>query len=251
MDHDLAHLRAEYGATPLRAVDAGTDPMALFAAWFAAARERADLPEPNAMSVATVGADGSPSARMVLLKAVEVERAAFTWYTNLESRKATEALPGGLAALCIWWAGAPATDGVPGRQVRMVGRVEPVARADAAAYFARRPEEAQRGAAVSRQSRVIASRAELDARAAALATPITLPDDWGGLRLVADELEFWQGRAGRLHDRIAFLRVDDQSGLPISAAGVEAAGGAEALEAAGTRVSDPHGATWVRVRLQP
>jgi pyridoxamine 5'-phosphate oxidase len=245
-EDELARLRVEYDATGFGASDAGTDPMALFGAWFAIARAERAVPEANAVAFATAGADGTPSNRMVLLKAVDDARAAFAIYTNLESRKAREALGGsGRAALCWWWPGAP------GRQVRAVGQVELVDRATAAAYFATRPREAQAGAISSHQSRVIGHRDELESRAAALSSgDLELPATWGGLRVVADELEFWQGRAGRLHDRISFLRCAPDGSIASSAA-VDAAGGDAALRAAGTVVSDAHGARWLRVRLQP
>jgi pyridoxamine 5'-phosphate oxidase len=244
VDPDLAHLRVEYGRTRLCAADAGDDPMVLFGSWFARARDDDAAPEANAMSLATAAPDGTPSVRMVLLKEVDVRRASFTWYTNLDSRKAREART--TAALCWWW------PGTPGRQVRAVGRVEEISREEAAAYFATRPGGARVGAAASEQSRPVASRAELDARAAALDAPtVELPERWGGLRLVADELEFWQGQAGRLHDRIAFLRLDPDSGAIVSAAAAAGAGGAEALLRSGTVVADRQGVSWLRVRLQP
>jgi pyridoxamine 5'-phosphate oxidase len=248
VNDDIATLREEYDAEPLDAAELGSDPMSVFARWFAdsrAAQEAHRSPEANAMALATVGADATPSVRMVLLKAVDEERASFIWYTNLASRKSTEAHAAGHAALCFWWPG-----GEP-RQVRAVGRVGDVDRAAAAAYFDSRPTDARVGAAASRQSRPIASRQALDARTASIdPTTLTLPDDWGGLQLVADELEFWQGRHGRLHDRITFLRLDG-AGEPASIAAVVAAGGIEALRAAGEVVTDRHGTRWLRVRLQP
>jgi pyridoxamine 5'-phosphate oxidase len=205
---------------------------------------------------------------MVLLKTVDEAAGAFGWFTNLGSRKAREAVGSGLAALCWYWPGASS------RQVRAVGRVEELDSIEAARYFATRPIEAQVGAIVSAQSRPVASRAELDRRAAALTDvdavaggagdgsasdatvgALVMPADWGGLRLVADELEFWQGRQGRLHDRISFLRLD-AAGIPLSRAAITAAGdtpeaGLAALRSAGTVVTDPHGTSWLRVRLEP
>lgn len=245
MHDDLAGIRVDYAGDGFHAADAGNDPMTLFGAWFEHASGRSGVAEPNAMSLATSGVDGTPSVRMVLLKGVDDATASFTWFTNLASRKAVEATARGAAALCWWWPGEP------GRQVRAVGRVEAVARDAARAYFDRRPADARVGALASRQSRAVADRATLDARAAALdPTAVELPEDWGGLRLVADELEFWQGRTGRLHDRIAFLRLD-AAGTICSRAGAQAGGGDEVLHAAGTIVTDPHGATWLRVRLEP
>jgi pyridoxamine 5'-phosphate oxidase len=242
---DLAGFRVDYAGDGFHAADAGTDPMALFAAWFRDASARETVAEANAMSLATAAVDGTPSVRMVLLKSVDPVVAAFGWYTNLESRKATEALTTGRAALCWWWPGSP------GRQVRAVGRVKAVDRTTSAAYFDRRPAEARVGAAASRQSRAVVDRATIEARAAGFdPDAVELPASWGGLRLVADELEFWQGRAGRLHDRITFLRLDDGEQI-VSRAAASAAGGDDAVHAAGTIVTDAHGARWLRARLEP
>lgn len=245
MTDELATLRVDYDGGGLAAADAGADPMALFAAWFDDARRRDEVGEPNAMALATSTSNGTPSVRMVLLKGLEAERAGFVWYTHLGSRKAREVRATGHAALCWWWPGAP------GRQVRAVGRVEDVERATVERYFASRPPAARVAAACSRQSRAVAARAQLEARiAGADPEQVTLPDDWGGLRLVADELEFWQGRSGRAHDRITFLRLD-AAGDPTSAAGIDAAGGIQVLRAAGTVVGDSHGTQWLRARLDP
>jgi pyridoxamine 5'-phosphate oxidase len=182
---------------------------------------------------------------MVLLKAVDDAAASFGWHTNLESRKANECLRSGAAALCWWWPGEP------GRQVRAVGRVERLERDASREYFERRPRIARVSAVASHQSRAVADRATIDARAAAIdPETVELPDTWGGLRLVADELEFWQGRTGRLHDRITFLRLGDD-GVVRSRAAAAAAGGDDALRAAGTVVVDPHGTSWLRARLEP
>lgn len=245
VDDDLQQLRVEYHGNGLSTGDAGSDPMGRFGAWFADARERPDVAEPNACTFATAAADGTPSARMVLLKQVDPERAAFAIYTNLDGRKATEACAAGRAALCWWWPGAP------GRQVRAVGRVEPVDRADATRYFGSRPVAARVGAAASPQSRALEDRAWLDERAAAIdPDAVDLPPRWGGLWVVADELELWQGRPGRLHDRIAFLRIGPDGEL-LSRAGVDAAGGEERVRATGTAVVDPYGVPWLRLRLAP
>jgi pyridoxamine 5'-phosphate oxidase len=245
VNEELARRRVEYEGAGFGAAEAGEDPMARFAAWFSQAAEEPATAEPNAMSLATAATDGTPSVRMVLLKAVDHETASFTCYTNLDSRKAREAFSRGRAALCWWWPGAH------GRQVRAVGRVEHVSREDAAAYFATRPEAARVGAAISRQSRAIRDRAELDARLAAIdPARVELPDGWGGLRVLADELEFWQGRTGRLHDRITFLRLDAEGGI-VSHAGADAAGGEDLVRELATPVTDPHGTRWLRLRLEP
>ncbi len=219
--------------------------MALFVAWFEQASVRDSVAEPNAMSLATSTVDGTPSVRMVLLKAVDPVAAAFGWHTNLESRKAREAAATGHAALCWWW------PGVPGRQVRAVGTVAEISRDTSRAYFERRPIEARVSAVASHQSRAVADRRTLDERVAAIdPDAVELPERWGGMRLVADELEFWQGQPARLHDRISFLRLGDDDRIR-SRAGAQAAGGDDAALAAGVIVTDPHGTRWLRVRLEP
>ena len=245
---DLAGIRIDYDGAGFFAADAGDDPMALFGAWFDHASTLETVIEPNAMALATSAADGTPSVRMVLLKAVDEATASFGWHTNLLSRKAVEGLGAGSAALCWWW---PGDGGRHGRQVRAVGRVVRLDRDASRAYFERRPPEARVSAIASHQSRAVTNRATIDARAAALdPNAIDLPDTWGGLQLVADELEFWQGRSARLHDRITFLRLDEDRAVR-SRPAAEAAGGDDALLAAGTIVTDPHGTTWLRSRLEP
>ncbi|MCW2949731.1 MAG: Pyridoxine/pyridoxamine 5-phosphate oxidase, partial [Thermoleophilia bacterium] len=160
-DPELAALRVEYPSQGLEPELLGDDPMAAFLTWFEAARasdaSRAEI-EANAMALATTAPDGTPSVRMVLLKHVDEQHAGFTWFTNVESRKAREAHATGRAALCWWWPGA-----VP-RQVRAVGGVEPVDRQTSATYFTTRPVAAQAGAAASHQSRAVASRSMFEAR---------------------------------------------------------------------------------------
>jgi pyridoxamine 5'-phosphate oxidase len=245
MHENLSDLRIDYADEPFGSAAAGKDPMGCFAAWFDDAMRRSTVVEANAVSLATGAADGTPSVRMVLLKHVDPARAAFAVYSNLDARKAREAAASGRAALCWWWPGDPA------RQVRVVGRVESVDRERAQAYFATRPLAARVGAAASEQSRAISSRAELDERIGAVdPSTLELPDRWGGIWIVADEIELWQGRRGRVHDRITFLRVDE-TGSPLSGAGVDAAGGEQRLREAGTMVTDPHGTRWLRARLAP
>lgn len=245
MNDDLAAIRIDYAGAGFGAADAGDDPMALFGAWFAHAGRLDSVVEPNAMALATSSTDGIASVRMVLLKSFDATAAAFRWHTNLESRKAVEALATGSAALCWWWPGEP------GRQVRAVGRVGLLDRDASREYFARRPIEARVSAVASRQSRAVADRATIDTRAAAIDPEnIALPEGWGGMQLIADELEFWQGRMARLHDRITFLRLREGDVVRSRPAAV-AAGGDEALHAAGTIVTDPHGTRWLRARLEP
>ena len=197
----LADRRLDYRRDGLVETDAGTDPFALFATWFAdAAEAQAGTPEePHAMSLATVNSEGIPSIRTVLLKGFT--DAGFVWFSNYESRKGLELAATGVAALNFRW-------GALERQVSARGLVTRVDAADSDTYFASRPRGSQIGAIVSPQSRVIASREPLEAAAAALeAGPdeaIVRPAHWGGFRLVPDEIEFWQGRSSRLHDRLRY-----------------------------------------------
>ena len=196
--------RVEYPreAVPGFHVDQVPDPLALFHAWLAEVVE-AELPEPNAASLATADERGRPSARMVLVKSVDPDGARF--YTNLQSRKARELAANPQAALLFAWLAAH-------RQVRLVGQVQRLPRPQAEAYFATRPRDAQIGAWASRQSHEM-SRAELDERVSALQAHfadterIPMPDFWGGYLMVPDEVEFWVGRRSRLHDRIVFDRT--------------------------------------------
>ncbi|WP_205698266.1 pyridoxamine 5'-phosphate oxidase [Conexibacter sp. SYSU D00693] len=168
--------------------------------WIADAVE-GGIGEPNAMTLATASADGVPSARTVLLKGLDAR--GLVWFTNLRSRKGREAAENPRAAITIAW--------VPlARQVLATGIVEPVSDEDSDAYFASRPRGSQLGAVASPQSEVVASRAQLDELLAAAAarfpegTPVQRPAHWGGLRLVPDAVEVWQGRPDRMHDRLRF-----------------------------------------------
>ncbi len=184
------------------------DPITQFRAWFDAAVESGvDLP--HAMTLATVGADGKPSARMVLLKGIDQRGLAF--YTNYGSRKARELETNPRAALVVCWTGLE-------RQVRVEGGVSRVDAAESDAYFATRPRGSQLGAWVSQQSRTIPDRVVLEDRLAELERryvdqPVPRPPHWGGYRVKPDVVEFWQGRADRLHDRLLYRRANDRWAL--------------------------------------
>jgi pyridoxamine 5'-phosphate oxidase len=202
---DLAELRREYQATGLDEQHLADDWPTQFGNWFADA-VAARLPEPNAMTLATVDANGRPSARTVLLKGYDEQ--GFVCYTNLRSRKATEALANPYASLVFCWLALH-------RQVVVCGGISEVTRAGTETYFAQRPRGAQLSAWASPQSQVISSRRELDRRYAEVVarfpeqTSVPAPPHWGGLRIVPDTVEFWQGRPDRLHDRLQFRRVAD------------------------------------------
>lgn len=204
---DLAGLRHEYQSAGLDEADVEPDPFAQFATWFRAWRALA-VGEPNAMVVATAAADGRPSARTVLLKGVT--HAGFVFFTNYDSRKGRELAANPQATLLFSWHPV-------GRQVIVEGAVEHTTDAEADAYWASRPRGGRLGAAASPQSEVVEDRAALDARFAALdaryaTTEVPRPAHWGGFRVVPDRFEFWQGRANRVHDRLAYERDPDATG---------------------------------------
>lgn len=198
---DLANLRRDYRTRPLARSDLAADPVIQFQQWFAEALDASVL-DPNAMSVATVGADGQPSLRTVLLKHFDAQ--GFVFYTNHDSRKAREMAGNPRVALLLYWAEIS-------RQVRVTGSATRVPAAESLRYFISRPRDSQIGAWVSEQSRVIEGRQLLEAKFAEIkgrfaAGEVPLPSFWGGYRVEADTVEFWQARENRLHDRFLYSR---------------------------------------------
>ncbi len=196
---DLAGFRKEYAMASLDADKVPADPILLFDQWLDEAIKHA-LPEPNAMTLATMTAEGRPAARVILLK--EIDQGRFVFYTNYNSQKGLDLQYNPQAALVFLWLELQ-------RQVRVSGRVEKVSSATSDAYFASRPRQSQIGAIVSPQSQPIESRNALDQafedmQARTTDQVIKRPTHWGGYHLIPDRIEFWQGRENRLHDRILY-----------------------------------------------
>jgi len=195
---DIADLRKSYERAELDENASRSDPLEQFGLWFQQALD-AKLPEPNAMTLATVGADQRPSTRIVLIKGFDAR--GLVWYTNYDSRKGRELAAHAWAALQFHWVELE-------RVVRIEGRVDKVADEESDAYFHTRPLDSRIGAWASPKSMVIGSRATLVANAAKVGAQYLMnpprPPHWGGYRLLPDCWEFWQGRKSRLHDRLRY-----------------------------------------------
>ena len=210
---DLAAERIDYLGRHLTESEVPADPLTLFQTWLAdafAAKETGALPEPTAMVVSTVEGD-RPSSRTVLLK--EADSRGFVFFTNYESRKGREIDAHPEVSLLFPWHDLQ-------RQVRVEGAASKVSAEETKAYFASRPRESQLGAWASPQSRVVASRSALDERYGGVLAQfaeldeVPVPPHWGGFRVAPYAVEFWQGRKGRMHDRLLYRRVEDDPHAP-------------------------------------
>ncbi len=204
IDKSIADLRKDYTLENLNEEEIDKNPFIQFKIWFNQS-VAAQLPEPNAMTLATCTPDGKPSARMVLLK--DIDERGFVLFTNYKSQKGQEISVNPQAALVFWWAELE-------RQVRIVGTVEKISSAQSDSYFEVRPPFSRLGAWASNQSEVIANRDVLESQLIEFQRKyenqeVPRPAHWGGFRVIPQEIEFWQGRSSRLHDRLRYTLIDN------------------------------------------